>query len=109
MTIGNFYHNPHFHVDGLVVLQILPNLDPHIGRSVAWIEGIPVYVLHPMLVYSIPSTLKICGMYVNPSMATDPSITTHTSLGMAWWFANPEKPGPLYLVVCGLDGGHPCI
>ena len=28
MTIGNFYHNPHFHVDGLVVLQILPNLDP---------------------------------------------------------------------------------
>jgi len=92
MTIGNFYHNPHFHVDGLVVLQILPNLDPHIGRSVAWIEGIPVYVLHPMLVCPIPSTLKVCGMYVNPSMATDPSITTHTSLGMAWWFTNPEKP-----------------
>ena len=42
MTIGNFYHNPHFHVDGLVVSQILPDLDPHLVRSVAWIDGIPV-------------------------------------------------------------------
>ena len=57
-----------------------------------------MYVLHPILVRPFTCTQKICEMYVNPSMATDPHITTHTSLGMAWWFANTVEPWPIYLV-----------
>ena len=84
MATGTLYHNPHFHVDDLVLLQIPPNLNPHLGRYVAWMEGITVYVLHPRLVRPFSYINKICEMYVNPSMATTPCITTHTSMGMAW-------------------------
>ena len=35
-----------------------------------WIEGIPVYVLHPRLVIPFPCVHKTCEMYDNPSMAT---------------------------------------
>ena len=38
-----------------------------------------------------------------------PRMTSHTSLGMVWLFANPAKPGPIALVVCGMDGGYPCV
>jgi hypothetical protein len=40
-----------------------------------------------------------------------PQITSHTSLGMACWFVDPDSfsPGHIYWEVCGLDGGHPCI
>ena len=38
-----------------------------------------------------------------------PLITSHTSLGMVWWFANPAKYSPIALVVCGTDGGYPCV
>ena len=68
MATVTSYHISHFHVDGLVVLQISTNLDPHHGTSVAWMEDIHVYVLHPMLVRSFPCIYKIFGMYVNPSM-----------------------------------------
>ena len=34
MSTGTSYHNPNFHVDVLVVLQILPDLGPHLGRYV---------------------------------------------------------------------------
>ena len=91
MATSTSYHNPHFHVDGLVVLQILPDLGPHLGRSVAWMEVIPVHGLHPILARPCPCIEKTCEMHVNPSMATDPCIITHTSLGMTWWFANPAE------------------
>ena len=68
-------------------LQIEPNLDPHLGMSVAWIEGISVYMLHPRLVRPFPCIHKICEMYVNPSMAT--STLYH----------NPHLPGD-GVVVC---------
>ena len=35
--------------------------------------------------------------------------TTHTSLGMAWWFVNPVRPVPIALGICGLDGGYPHV
>ena len=38
-----------------------------------------------------------------------PHIISHTSLGMAGWYVNTENFGPISLVVCGLDGGHPCV
>ena len=51
MATGTLNHNLPFHVDGLVVLQILSDLGPHLGRSMAWMdEGIPMYGLHPRLV-----------------------------------------------------------
>ena len=80
----NLHHNPHFHVDRLVVLQILSGLCPHLGRSVVWIEGIYVHGLHPRLGRPSPCIHKTCEMYANPSMTTDPHITTHISLEMAW-------------------------
>ena len=91
MATGTSYHNPHFHVDGLVVLKIPPNMDSHHMRSVAWVDGIPVNVLYPRLVRPFSCIYKICEMYVNQPMATDPHITTHASLGIAWWFTNPAK------------------
>ena len=36
-----------------------------------------------------------------------PHITSHTPLGMIYWFANPAESWPIDLVVYGLDGGHP--
>ena len=62
MVTGSSYHNPHFHVDGLVVFKIPTKLDPHIGTSVAWMQGISVYVLHLRLVGLFPCIHKICEM-----------------------------------------------
>ena len=83
MATSTLYHNTHFHVDDLVVLHIPPNLDTHLGKSMAWMEGISMYVLHPRLVRPFSCIHKICKMYVNLSMAADPCITSHTFLGMA--------------------------
>ena len=58
----------------------------------AWIEGIPVYVLHPRHVISFPSIHKICEMYGNPSMATCAShhiIHLHVD-GLV--FCRPSQP-----------------
>ena len=68
MATGTSYHNPHFHVDSLVVVKIPPNMDSHRRRSVAWIDGIPVNVLHPRLVRPFSCIYKICEMYSNPYM-----------------------------------------
>ena len=85
MTPGNSHHNPHFHVNGFVVLHILSDMGPHLGRSVVWMDGIPVCVLYPRLVRHFPCIHKTsCEMCVNPSMVTNHRITTLTSLGMAW-------------------------
>ena len=43
------------------------------------------------------------------TLVTIPHITSHTSMGMVYWFANPAKSWPIDLVVCGLDGGHPRV
>ena len=91
MTPGTSYHNPHFHVDGLVVLHILSDLDLHVGRCVAWIEGISVCGFYPRLVRPFPCIHKTCEMYVNLSMATDHNIIIRTSLRMAWCFADSAK------------------
>ena len=37
------YNNTHHHEDGMMVLHILPNLDPQLGCCVAWMDGIQVY------------------------------------------------------------------
>ena len=57
---GTLSHNLDFHVDGLVVVQILSDLGPYLGRSVAWMEGIPVYGLYPRLVRHFTSIRKKC-------------------------------------------------
>ena len=83
MATGTSYHNPHFHVDGLVILQIMSDRGLHIGRSVAWMEVIHVYRLHPMLVRPCPCIHKTCEIYTKLFMVTDPAcITTHTPLGI---------------------------
>ena len=92
MVTDTLYHNPHVHVGSLVVLQILSDLPPQFVRYVAWMEDIRVYGLHPRPVRPFPCIHKRCEMYVNPSIATDPHIITHTSLGIAWWFTNLAKP-----------------
>ena len=77
MTTGTSYHNPHFLVDGFMVLQILPDLGPHIGRSLVWMEGIPVYKLNLRVVRPFPCTQRTYAMHVNTSTSTNPHIIPH--------------------------------
>ena len=55
--------------DGLVVLQVPPNLVPQLGWSMAWMDIIPMYWLCFRLVIPCVCIRKICVMLGNTSMA----------------------------------------
>ena len=72
-------------------------------------EGIHVHMLYPRLVRPFPCVYQICGMGSNPSMATCTSYDITHLPGDGLVVANPAKSGPIALVVCGMDGGYPCV
>ena len=73
MATDALHHNPHLSGDGLMICKSGKNLVLQLWWSMAWMEGIHMYVLHPMLVISFPCINKSCAMYGNPSMATGTS------------------------------------
>ena len=75
MATYTSHHIPHLPVDGVVVCRSFLDLGPHIGRSVAWMEGIHVYVLISRLVKPFPCTNKTCKNGGKQVMATDTSST----------------------------------
>ena len=69
---GNtMYYNQQFHVDGLVVFKILPDLGPRLGRYVTWMEGIPMYGMYSRLFIPYPCINKTCENGGKSSRATD--------------------------------------
>ena len=71
MSTCTSHHIPHLHVDGVVdIMQTLSALEPYLGRSMTWVEGIPIYRLQSRLVRSFICTCKPCEKYGDQSMAT---------------------------------------
>ena len=74
INTGTSHHNVHLNEDSLVaLLQILPNLDPHLWWSMAWMEDISVYGLLHRLVRPMTRIHNTCGSVCNPSIATGTS------------------------------------
>ena len=82
MTTSNMYYNPHLHINGLVVLQILSNLGPQLGRYVAWtgldIGHLCVWITPYACQTLLMLTRDMWTMFINLSMATNPRNITHT-------------------------------
>ena len=73
MACCSSHNNIHHPMDGILVLQFVLNLVPHIGCSVAWMDSIPMYLLGPRLVRPFPCTHKTYGMGDNTFMVCGPS------------------------------------
>ena len=67
-------------------LQILQNFDPHIWLSVAWMEGISVYRLHPRHARPDICLHKMYEIYGTHQCPLVHYITPPIFLGMVWWF-----------------------
>ena len=107
MTTDTSYHNRHLPVNGLVVCKSCKILARSLGGL--W----PGWRVSQYMNY-IPGLWCLSHAFIRhvKYMATHPCplvphIISHTSLWMAWCFADePVSPGPTSWEVCGLDGEH---
>ena len=88
-------------------LEIIPDLGPHIGRSVAWMEGIFVYGLISWLVRPFPFIKKTCEKGGNPSKATDTSYHIPHISGNGLMVCNSYKIRSNSFGGLWHGGGHP--
>ena len=108
-TYTLLYHISHLHGDDLVVCRSCQTWT-HIlgGLWPRWRTFLYMDCFRGLSVLIHASTRHVEWMATH-AWPLIPCITSHTSMWMAWWFADPARPGLTSREVCDLDGGHPCV
>ena len=109
MVTSTLYYNPHFPEDDLVVCRSYQTWAHIWGCLGAGWMASPCMCYIRGLSYLTHVPIRHVKYMTTHPWSLVPQITSHTSLGMAWWFKNPAKSSPIMLAICGLDGVHPCV
>ena len=113
MTTCTSYQIPYLPGDGLVVYKSWKIWSRSFygfgGLWPGWKTSMCMYCIRDLSVLSYASTSHVKRVATHQWQLV-PRITSHTSLELVWWFANPAESWPIIdLLVCGLDVRHPHV
>ena len=109
MTTCTLYHIKHLHGDWLVGFRSYKILAHSFGGLWPGYRGCTCVGYTPGVWDLFHASMKHVKRVATHIWQLVPRITSHTSLGMAWWFVDTATPWLTALMVYCLDGGYPHV